>query len=167
MPYTHGDAVLGTDEIDLAVEADGPLASPQQRPRADVHDAIGGQVAALIPGAATLQLGIGAVPDAVLSALHGRNGLAVWSEMFSDGVLALEQAAALDPGRPITASFAFGSAELYEWLDRNPRVRLLRTEKTNDPALIARQSAMVSINSALQVDLFAQANASRVHGMIY
>jgi acyl-CoA hydrolase len=167
MPYTYGDAVLATDEIDLAVEADGPLSAPECRPLADVHEAIGEQVAALIPDAATLQLGIGAVPDAVLSALHGRRGLAVWSEMFSDGVLALERAAALDADRPITASFAFGSTELYEWIDRNPRVRLLRTEKTNDPALIARQDAMVSVNGALQVDLFAQANASRVHGMIY
>jgi acyl-CoA hydrolase len=167
MPYTYGDAVLAIDEIDLALEADLPLASPERRPRGEVHDAIGEQVAALIPDAATLQLGIGAVPDAVLSALGGRSGLAVWSEMFSDGVLALERAGALDGGRPVTASFAFGSAELYEWIDRNPRVRMLRTEKTNDPALIARQGAMVSVNGALQVDLFAQANASRVRGMIY
>ena len=167
MPFTYGDAVLATDEIDLAIEADDSLASPERRPHGEVHDAIGEQVAALIPDAATLQLGIGAVPDAVLTALHGRSGLAVWSEMFSDGVLTLERAGALDPVRPITASFAFGSAELYDWVDRNPRVRMLRTEKTNDPALIARQGGMVSVNGALQVDLFAQANASRVHGMIY
>jgi acyl-CoA hydrolase len=167
MPYTYGDAVLATHEIDLAIEADDPLASPERRPRDRVHAAIGEQVAALIPDAATLQIGIGAVPDAVLSALRARSGLAVWSEMFSDGVLALERAGELDPGRPITASFAFGSAELYDWIDRNPRVRMLRTEKTNDPALIARQDTMVSVNGALQVDLFGQANASRVHGMIY
>ncbi len=112
-------------------------------------------------------LGIGAVPDAVLAALKNRRNLAVWSEMFSDGVLALEEAGALDRSVPVTASFAFGSAELYAWIDRNPRVRMLRTEKTNDPALIASQQAMVSVNGALQVDLFAQANAARVHGMIY
>jgi acyl-CoA hydrolase len=67
----------------------------------------------------------------------------------------------------VTASFAFGSSELYSWMDRNPRVRMLRTEKTNDPALIARQHAMTSVNGALQVDLFAQANAARVKGAIY
>jgi acyl-CoA hydrolase len=167
MPYTYGDAVLAVDEIDLAIEADSPLASPERRPYGDAHAAVGEQVAALIPDAATLQLGIGAVPDAVLSALHGRTGLAVWSEMFSDGVLALERTGALDRGRPVTASFAFGSAELYDWIDRNQRVRMLRTEKTNDPALIARQGTMVSVNGALQVDLFAQANASRVGGVIY
>jgi hypothetical protein len=64
--------------------------------------------------------------------------------MFSDGVLALEQAGALDFSIPVTASFAFGSAELYSWIDRNPRIRMLRTEKTNDPAVIARQPTMVS-----------------------
>jgi acyl-CoA hydrolase len=167
MPYTYGDAVLATDEIDLAIEADSALASPGRRPHGEAHDAIGEQVAALIPDAATLQLGIGAVPDAVLSALHGHTRLAVWSEMFSDGVLGLERGGALDRDRPVTASFAFGSGELYDWIDRNPRVRMLRTEKTNDPALIARQGAMVSVNGALEVDLFAQANASRVRGMIY
>jgi acyl-CoA hydrolase len=167
MPYTHGDAVLACDEIDHAVEADEPLASPTPRPVSDVSHQIGDRVAALVPEAATLQLGIGAVPDAVLAALTGRRGLSVWSEMFSDGVLGLERAGALDLDTPVTASFVFGSGELYEWVDRNPRIRLLRTEKTNDPGLIARQRSLVSVNSALQVDLYAQANANRVHGVIY
>lgn len=167
MPYSGGDAVLAEDEIDLAIEADVPLPSPAPRPATDVQLAIGERVGWLVPEAATLQLGIGAVPDAVLEALRSRRGLTVWSEMFSDGVLALEQAGALDTGAPVTASFAFGSAELYSWIDHNPRVRMLRTEKTNDPGLIARQPAMTSINGALEVDLFAQANAARVHGVIY
>ncbi len=167
MPYTHGDAVLAVDEIDYAIETDEPLDSPAPRPIGDVSLAIGKRVADLVTDGATLQLGIGAVPDAVLGGLTGRRGLAVWSEMFSDGVLGLDRAGALDPDRPLTASFVFGSAELYEWVDRNPRVRLLRTEKTNDPGLIARQPSLVSVNGALQVDLFAQANASRVRGAIY
>ena len=167
MPYTFGDAVLATDEIDLAIEADAELPSPVRRPAAPVHQSIGERVAGLVPGAATLQLGIGSVPDAVLGALRGRRGLTVWSEMFSDGVLELEQSGALDPDVPVTASFAFGSSELYRWMDRNPRVRMLRTEKTNDPGLIARQPAMTSVNGALEVDLFAQANAARVRGAIY
>ncbi|MDQ3788759.1 MAG: 4-hydroxybutyrate CoA-transferase [Actinomycetota bacterium] len=167
MPYTYGDAVLSCDEIDHAVEVDEPLASPAHRPVDEVFHEIGGRVAELVPEAATLQLGIGAVPDAVLAALTGRRGLGVWSEMFSDGVLGLERAGALDADTPVTASFVFGSAELYEWVDRNPRVRLLRTEKTNDPGLIATHPRLVSVNSALQVDLYAQANASRVRGAIY
>jgi acyl-CoA hydrolase len=167
MPYTYGDAVLAEQEIDYAIEEDAPLPSPPLRPVAELSRSIGERVAALVPEAATLQLGIGGVPDAVLAALTARRGLAVWSEMFSDGVLALEQAGALDTGRPVTASFVIGSAELHDWVDRNPRVRLLRTEKTNDPGLIARRPRLVSVNSALQVDLFAQANAARVHEMIY
>jgi acyl-CoA hydrolase len=167
MPYTYGDAVLPVDEVDYAIEVDEPLASPATRPLTEVSRQIGERVADLVPDGATLQLGIGAVPDAVLAALTARRGLAVWSEMFSDGVLGLDRAGALDEDSPVTASFVFGSTELYEWVDRNPRVRLLRTEKTNDPGVIARQRSLVSVNSALQVDLFAQANASRVHGVIY
>jgi len=167
MPYTFGDAVLAEEEIDLALEVDDPLPSPAPRQITDAHESIGERVATLVPDAATLQLGIGGVPDAVLGQLRRRRALGVWSEMFSDGVLGLEQAGALAADRPVTASFAFGTAELYAWIDRNPRVRMLRTEKTNDPGLIARQAAMVSVNGALQVDLFAQANAARVHGVIY
>jgi len=167
MPYTYGDAVLPTELIDYAIEADVPLPSPPPRPVPDVYAAIGDRVAALVPDEATLQLGIGAVPDAVLAALGPRRGLKVWSEMFSDGVLALEKDGALEPGHLITASFAFGSAELYDWMDRNPSIRMLRTETINDPAQIALRPRMVSVNTALQVDLFAQANASRVRGVIY
>jgi acyl-CoA hydrolase len=167
MPYTFGDGVLATSEIDYAIEVDEPLPVPAARPVTEVSQAIGERVAALIPEHATLQMGIGLVPDVVLRALASRTGLSVWSEMFSDGVLALEKAGALAADQPITASFAFGSDELYDWLDRNPRVRMLRTEKTNDPGLIARQPRMTSINGALQVDLFAQANAARVRGTIH
>ena len=167
MPYTYGDAVLAEDEVDYAIEVDEPLPSPPPRPAAELFQSIGERVAALVPEAATLQLGIGGIPDAVLAALTARRGLAVWSEMFSDGVLALERAGALNPGNPVTTSFAFGSAELYDWIDRNPRIRMLRTEKTNDPGLIARQPRLAAVNGALQVDLFGQANASRVHGVIF
>src|SRR6476646_10469688 len=86
--------------------------------------------------------------------------------MISDGVFQLEQAGAL-AGEHLTTSFAFGSTEFYEWIDGNRRVLFCRTERTNDPSLIARQPAMTSINAALQVDLFAQANASYVRGHIY
>jgi acyl-CoA hydrolase len=167
MPYTYGDAVLPAAAIDYAIETDVPLPSPAIRPVPSACAAIGERVAALVSDEATLQLGIGAVPDAVLTALTARRGLKVWSEMFSDGVLGLEKAGALEPGHLITASFAFGSAELYDWMDRNPSVRMLRTETVNDPAQITRRPRMTSVNTALQVDLFAQANASRVRGVIY
>jgi acyl-CoA hydrolase len=167
VPFTYGDAVLSVGDIDYGIEADVPLPSPPIRPPHQTSAAIAERVAALVPDGATLQLGIGAVPDAVLAALTSRRGLTVWSEMFSDGVLSLAKADALEVGQPVIASFAFGSAELYEWMDRNPGIRMLRTETTNDPARIARRPRMTSVNSALQVDLFAQANASRVRGAIY
>jgi acyl-CoA hydrolase len=167
VPYTYGDAVLPADVIDYAIEAPAPLPSPPPPAATGISAAIAGRVAALIGDGATLQLGIGAIPDAVLAGLHDRRGLSVWSEMFSDGVLGLAKAGALASGQPVTASFAFGSPDLYAWMDRNPDVRMLRTETTNDPARIARQPRMVSVNSALQVDLFAQANATWVRGRIH
>jgi acyl-CoA hydrolase len=112
MPYTHGDGVLALEEIDHAIESDMSLPSPVHRPAGKVAREIGARVAALVPEAATLQLGIGAIPDALLASLRERRGLGVWSEMFSDGVLDLEKAGVLDPAKPITASFAFGGQEL-------------------------------------------------------
>ncbi len=167
MPYTFGDAVVSLDDIDLAVEVDSPLLEPAPRQRDAVAHQIGAQVATLIPEQATLQLGIGGVPDAVLESLLARRGLRIWSEMISDGVLYLERESALDPDAPIVTSFAMGSQELYDWLDGNPRLVFARTERVNDPAVISRQPLMTSVNSALQVDLFGQANASYARGRAY
>ena len=164
VPYTHGDAVLPVDDVDLAVELSTPLPPAPRRDRDETAQAIGERVAGLVPEGATLQLGIGGVPDATLAALAGRRGLRVFSEMISDGVLDLERQGALDLSEPVVCSFLVGSPELYAWVDDEPRVRVLRTEKTNDPAVIARQRAMTSVNSAMQVDLYAQANASRRPG---
>ncbi len=167
MPYTFGDGELNLEDVDLAVEVDEPLPSCPPPARDDVSRAIGERLASQVPDGATLQLGIGGVPDALLDALTGHRDVRIWSEMFSDGVLALERVGALDPAQPLVSSFVFGSPQLYSWLDGNPRVRLLRTEQVNDPGAIAAHHAMVSVNTALQVDLFAQANASRMRGRIY
>ncbi|MGZ4602661.1 MAG: acetyl-CoA hydrolase/transferase family protein [Kineosporiaceae bacterium] len=167
MPFTYGDGVLPTSQVDCAVEVDEAMPSPSGTTIDDVSREIGERVAALVPDGATLQLGIGGVPDATLAGLVHRHGLRIWSEMVSDGVLALDRHDALDPGSEIVASFLFGSEELYAWVDGNPRLRLMRTEKVNDPALISHHHAMTSVNTALQVDLFGQANASRIGGRIY
>ena len=167
MPYTHGDAELDVDLIDLALEADAPLPVHSPSPVDESACLIGERVATRVPDGATLQAGIGAVPDAALAGLAGRRDLRVWTEMFSDGVLGLERAGALDASHPLTASFLFGTEELYRWVDGNERVVMRRTEITNDPAVIARQRAMTSINAALQVDLFGQVNASRVGERIH
>ena len=167
MPYTYGDAQLYEHEIDYLVEVDEPLAESPEREISDQTRIIGERIAGMISDGSTLQLGIGGIPNAVLAALGDRNGLRIWTEMFSDGVLELNRKGVLDEAAPITASFVFGSKELYDWLNLNPQVHMLRTEKTNDPGQIARQAKMTSINSALQIDLYDQANASHVNGQIY
>jgi acyl-CoA hydrolase len=167
MPYTYGDAQIYESEIDYLVEVDEPLFHKEQIPISDTAQEIGNRIAALISNDSTLQLGIGAVPDAVLSCLKDRNGMRIWTEMFSDGVLELYKSGVLDREVLLTASFLFGSPELYDWVNLNKLVRMRRTERTNDPSQIARQARMTSINAALEIDLFDQANASHVRGQIY
>ena len=167
VPYVYGDGELPVDVFDHVVEATDPLGRPAAAPVDDVSAAIADRVASRIGDGATLQLGIGAVPDAVLAGLRGHHDLRVWSEMVSDGILELERRGCMDPQRPLTASFLLGSDELYRWAHLNPRLRLLRTETTNDPGLISRNPAMVSVNTALQVDLYGQVNASRIRGRIH
>jgi acyl-CoA hydrolase len=167
MPYTYGDGQLYDTEIDYLVEVDEPISEAALWEPSDISQQIGDLIAALVLDGSTLQLGIGGVPDAVLQRLVERRGLRIWSEMFSDGVLALEHRGVLDSQIPLTASFLFGSRDLYDFVHLNHRVRMLRTETTNDPGRIARQRQMTSVNSALQVDLFDQANASRMKGRIY
>ena len=143
MPFTYGDAMVPLEHVRYAVEIDRPLPAGHANTIDEASAAIGDRVASMVPDGATLQLGIGAVPDATLAGLTGKRDLRVWTEMFSDGVLALDR------------------------LDHNTRVQFKRTETTNDPALIARQRFMQSINTALEVDLFGQANASRINARIY
>lgn len=167
MPYTYGDAQIYEHEIDYLIEVDEPLATKPASVFNDETGAIGKQISSMIENGSTLQLGIGAIPDAVLGSLATHRDMRIWTEMFSDGVHELSRRGALDEDIPITASFVFGSNDLYEWLNLNRQVRMLRTEKTNDPGQIARQARMTSINSALQIDLHDQANASFVRGEIY
>jgi acyl-CoA hydrolase len=167
MPYTFGDSEFSVDWIDFAVEVDEPLPTAPFRQIDETDRRIGKQVARFADDGATLQLGIGRIPDAAANELVARRDLGIWSEMISDGVLALEKAGSLDFGRPIQTSFLFGSSELYQWADQNPRLQMIRTEIINDPARIANNSAMVSVNMAMQIDLFAQANASFVGGMVH
>jgi acyl-CoA hydrolase len=173
MPYTFGDAELPMSSFDASVWAERPLADAAEACQramplqAAALDRLGAVVSDRIQDGSVLQLGIGRVPDSVLPGLLERRDLGIWSEMISDGVMALDQAGALSADRRIVASFVMGSSQLYKWADRNERLQVLRTETTNDPALIARNPAMVSVNTALQVDLFGQANACRIGGRIH
>ena len=166
MPFIQGDGVLDVSDIDLAVEIAEPVSVAGEIPIDGESAALGERLAAMIPEGATLQMGIGALPSAVLGALHGARRLRVWTELMADGFHHLARAGVLDADHPITATFAYGSAEMYAWADNNPQLRLLRCETTNSPGMIAQQPAVTSINTALQVDLFGAVNATRVNDRI-
>lgn len=167
MPYTFGDGELNTDDIDYLVEVDEPLTEAPEIPLSETSLEIGGRIASKVSNGSTLQLGIGGIPNAVIASMQKHQGLAIWTEMFSDGVLGLVHSGAVNPKSTLTASFLFGSRDLYDWVNLQPRVQMRRTEVTNDPGLISKQTQMTSINAALQVDLYDQANASYVKGQPY
>ena len=167
MPYTFGDGEINLDDIDYLFEVDEPLTEAPEIPLSQTSLEIGGRIASKVSNGSTLQLGIGGIPNAVIASMQKHEGLEIWTEMFSDGVLGLVRSGAVRPESTLTASFLFGSRELYDWVDQNQRVHMRRTEVTNDPGLIAKQAQMTSINAALQVDLHDQANAAYVNGQPY
>jgi acyl-CoA hydrolase len=167
MPYTFGDAEVPLDAIDGALEVDEPLPSPPENRNDDTAQAIGERIAHFATDGSTLQLGIGQIPAVAATMMAGRHSLRVWSEMISDSVMGLADAGALDGRVAVVASFLAGSPALYAWANGNDRLRLLRTETVNDPARIAAHPRFLSVNAAMQVDLFAQANASFVHNRIH
>ena len=113
MPYTYGDALVPVEWVDVAIEVSEPLPAHDPATPDDDSRAIGERVASRVSDGSTLQMGIGGVPDATLNALTGRRGLRIWTEMFSDGVLALDRVGALEPHHPLTASFLFGLSLIH------------------------------------------------------
>jgi acyl-CoA hydrolase len=167
MPYTFGDGELDIEDIDLALEDDTELPQLERLAADPASSEIAERIARYACDGGTIQSGIGKIPEAVLGRLQSFRGLGVWSEMVSDGLMELERAGSLDEARPIAATFLCGTSELYEWANESPRLVMRRTEVVNDPGRISMQPAMLSINAALEVDLFDQANASYVRGRIY
>lgn len=168
VPFTFGDGTLRGDDLDGVLATTSPARThPKVTSVGSDIVSIGTQVAARVRSGSTLQLGIGAIPDAVVPRLAGRHHLGVWSEMVSDGILDLDRAGALDRDRDVVASFAAGGAQLMAWLHENPRIQMLRTETVNNPGRIAANPRMTSINTALAVDLFDQANGSHIGSRLY
>lgn len=164
MPRTSGERIH-ISKIDCIVEKDEPIHELVAGPIGDVEREIARNVASLIPDGATLQLGIGAVPDMVLSFLSDKKDLGIHSEMFSDGVVDLYEAGVitnkkktLHPGK-FVATFLLGTKRLYDFVDNNPDVLLYPVDYTNDPYIIGQNDNLISINSALQVDVTGQVNA--------
>lgn len=162
MPRTFGRTFLKVEEIDWFVPCELPIHDQEPAVIGDVEIEIGRNVASLIEDAATLQMGIGAIPDAVLTFLTDKNDLGIHTEMFSDGVIPLVKAGnincrkkTLHPDKMV-ATFLMGTKEFYEWVNENPMIELYPEEYVNDPFIIAQNDKMISINSALQVDVLGQ-----------
>lgn len=173
VPRTHGDSFVHFSEIERAVRWEGPLYEVEARKPDAVQTRIGRNVAGLIEDGATLQLGIGAIPDAVLQALVDRHDLGVHSEMFSDGLLDLIERGvvtgarkAVDRGK-IVASFVVGSRRLLDFIDDNPEVEMRPMDYTNNTLIIRQFEHMVAINSAIQVDLTGQVCAESIGTHLY
>lgn len=168
MPRTHGDGLVHVRDIDFAVEVDDPLPIHPPPVLTEIEFAIARYCAGLIEDGATLQMGIGAIPDAVLSALTNHRDLGIHTEMFSDGVIALVESGVLNgskkrvhPGK-LVATFSMGTRRLYDFIDDNPEVALLDVAYVNDTAVIRRNPRVTAINSALEVDLTGQVGADSI-----
>ncbi len=170
MPRTLGDSFIHVSRLTHIVPVNYPI--PEHRMasegNSDIVEKIAGHVASLIPDGATMQLGIGSIPDAVLKFLSGKKDLGIHTELFSDGVINLVNAGvltnarkSLHPGK-IVAGFILGTEKLYEWVNDNPMVEMHPTEYVNDPFVIAQNDRMVAVNSAIEVDLTGQVCADSI-----
>jgi len=162
LPFTYSKTLVPVERINCFVPFDEPiveLAPPKIGP---VEEAIGRNVASLVRDGDTLQLGIGAIPDAVLRFLDGKKDLGIHSEMFSDGVVDLMERGiinnrkkTLEPGKCV-ATFLMGTRRLYDFVDHNPDVLMAPVDYVNHPAVVAQNDNLISINSCVQVDLMGQ-----------
>ncbi len=175
MPRTLGDSFIHVSRLDYIVPVNYPLAEMHMSGKGDdqVTEKIAGYIAELIPHGATMQMGIGAIPDAVLKYLYDKRDLGVHTELFSDGVIDLVEAGVLTGARKtlhtgkIVAGFIIGTQRLYDWVHDNPMIELHRTEYVNDPFVIAQNERMVAINSAIEVDLTGQICADSIGPKLY
>ncbi len=175
MPRTLGDSFIHVSRLNYIVPVDYPIVEMpmSEEGNSEIVEKIAGYIAELIPDGATMQLGIGAIPDAVLKYLMDKKDLGVHSELFSDGVIDLVNAGVLTnarktlhPGK-IIAGFMLGTKRLYDWSDDNPMIEFHRTEYVNDPFIIAQNERMVAINSAIEVDLTGQVCADSIGPKLY
>ena len=173
MPRTHGDSMVPMSSFAACIESDRPLYEHDVYAETPVEAAIGEQIAELIEDGSVLQTGIGAIPAAVLSRLNKKTDLGIHSEMFSDGVVDLVNAGVITnrlkkiyPGQIVT-SFVTGSRRLFDFVDDNPQVAFLPCDITNDTNLLRKIDRLVSINSALQIDLTGQVCADSLGHRIY
>jgi 4-hydroxybutyrate CoA-transferase len=173
MPRTSGNTVVPASRLAACVHVDRALPEHGRGAIGPVEGRIGEIIAELVEDGATLQMGIGAIPDAVLARLGNKHELGVHTEMFSDGLIPLMEAGVITnkhkrvhPGRTVT-SFAMGSKRLYDYIHDNPLVEFHPCDRTNDTALIRRNPKVTAINSALEIDLTGQVCADSIGHRIY
>lgn len=173
MPRTLGDSFIHVSRLTHLVRVDDPLTEIRITPPDETSLAIGRHLASLIPDGATLQLGIGGIPDAVLVALHDRKDLGIHSEVISDGVVDLVERGVITGARKtvnrgkIVVAFLNGTRRLYDFADDNPMVEMRPVDYTNDTRVILRQDNMIAVNSALEIDLTGQVCAESIGSKIY
>jgi 4-hydroxybutyrate CoA-transferase len=175
MPRTLGDSFIHVSRLTHIVPVNYPIPemSMSEEGDSDTIEKIAGFIAELIPDGATMQMGIGAIPDAVLKYLFNKKDLGIHTELFSDGVIDLVDAGVLTNARKsihagkIVAGFILGSKRLYDWVDDNPLIEMHRTEYVNDPFVIAQNDRMVAINSAIEVDVTGQVCADSIGPKLY
>jgi len=173
MPRTHGNTAIPFERIDAFMYSNRALPGHSPGKESEVEGRIGEIVAGLVEHRATLQMGIGAIPDAVLARLHDKKDLGIHTEMFSDRVVELFDSGAITnrfkqvhPGRIVT-SFVNGSQKVYDFVHDNPLVEFHPCDRTNDTALISRNPKVTAINSAIQVDITGQVCADSIGPRIY
>lgn len=173
VPYTFGDSRIHCSSFSAMVRHDSPLKPADPPPLSETDIAIGRHCAALIPDGATLQIGIGGIPTAVLAQLGDHKDLGVHSEMFSDSVIPLVEKGVIngrlkhtDPGKMV-AMFLKGSRKLYDFVDHNPQVLMRDVGYTNSPAVIASNPRVVALNSAIQIDLTGQVCSDSIGTKIF
>ncbi|AEV34106.1 acetyl-CoA hydrolase [Owenweeksia hongkongensis DSM 17368] len=173
MPRTHGDGFIHIGDIDEYVVMETELPEHAPAPLTEVEKKIGEHIADIIEDGATLQMGIGSIPDAVLSCLGNHKNLGIHTEMFSDGVIPLVESGVINnsqktihPGT-LVSGFLVGSRKLYDFVDDNPMVRMLDIQYVNDTKVIRKLPKMTTINSAIEVDITGQVSADSIGTMMY
>lgn len=173
VPRTHGDGIIHIDQIDAAIEVDLPIHAAHLSEPTEMEQQIGKHVAGLIEDGATLQMGIGGIPNVVLSNLTNHKRLGIHTEMFSDGILPLIEKGiitgeekSVKTGKLVTC-FAVGSPKLYDFVDDNPLVHFKEAAYTNDTAIIRKNPKVTAINSAIEIDLTGQVCADTIGKIQY
>ncbi len=173
MPRSHGNTIVPLSSVSAFIHSNRPIPSHAPAEPNEIERAIAAHIAPLVPDGGTLQMGIGAIPDAVLSKLYDKIDLGIFTEMFSDRVVDLVEAGVVTNKRKnvhrgrITTSFVVGSKRLYDFIDDNPYVEFYPADHTNDTSVIRRNDNVVAMNSAIEVDISGQVCADSIGHRIY